>query len=178
MLFLTGQDLDKILIEGLTKAPLVDVKAANTFNLLYSTGIRLAEVNVDLWVKSDDDKYILSPKKYNKVRIFEADELPELWKDCIRLEVMDCYCRPHETIKRRIKEVWSNGYFYSKTKQIRSHIFRHNYAKKVFEEKQTNEAVQAELGEKHLTSAMNYIYSQIEYVPFGQLPIAPYLPSS
>lgn len=161
---LESKDLDAIIVAGIHRARQLSLPAYNTMQLQYDTGIRLSEVDTSLWMVLPNGRYFLNTKKYNHPREFLPQQIPAAWDLAIKTGDTDLYITNHRTYGRRLKLAFGGYYFKLGEKQVISHIFRHNWAKKMRIVLGSNEAVRQALGEKRLSSAVGYIASDIFYL--------------
>lgn len=166
MRILSDSELEEILLTGLNRARLISLRTYNTMFLQYHTGVRLSEVMVDRWEILPNGTYYLNTRKYNQPRTFTPDQIPLIWREAIALNDDSLFCNVHSTYERRFREIFSTDCYTVGEKRLVSHIWRHNWAKKERIKLGSNEAVRQSLGEKRLSSALNYIASDIVARPW------------
>lgn len=157
---ITNNELDSICRETLELSSIIDPNLTILYDIMYRTGCRINDVlEFNRWTVLMNGNIQLEPQKNNNLRVFQESELPSIFYD----NLVNNYN-------------FLNGYFYGKCeyhlksiinkydirrydKKITTHIFRHNYAKKMSDTGMTNEQVRVKLGEKQLSSATGYISS-------------------
>lgn len=103
----------------------------------------------------------LIPQKGNNVRLFDLSEVNDDWYYSVAtnsslLNSLN-YRKYNYYVERALKK-WD---FHVMSKNISTHVFRHNYAKKLHDSGMSDVDVQTKLGERRLSSAQGYIYSNI-----------------
>jgi site-specific recombinase XerD len=132
--------------------------------LLYNTGIRVSEVNPNLWTLKSQSIYELQPRKGNNPREISKDDLPPSFINYLIDNLDIAYRIPYSSFIRAILFLQPAIIRTAGNKNIISHIFRHNYAKKLKTSGYSDIMIQTILGEKNLSSALNYIYSDIQII--------------
>lgn len=158
---ITPLELDKILTELLEFTSQNDYQLFNSIHFLYVTGCRSAEINLNKWSIDEDGIYTLVPCKHNNERKFLKEELPSHFIKCYEVQDISSYMIPYSSIKRGIQSNLLGKKFKIGKKYLHTHIFRHNYAKKLRVNGYSNEEIKEKMGEKYLSSAMGYIHSDI-----------------
>ena len=102
-------------------------------------------------------------KKYNEIREFKKEELTESLLYSIDTGETTAFDTCMMTSQRRLLSILNGKAFWSRKKRINTHIFRHNWAKNKYKELGTADAVRLAMGEKRLSSAQGYIFSEIRF---------------
>ncbi len=130
--------------------------------LLYKVGVRAGEaISFNYWLKINDQTYSLQPQKHNNLRVFDITELPNNFSTYFDSGA-DFYSGfTYNQLEYGVSKLFSSNRFMVGTKFLTTHIFRHNYAKQCKFNNMTNLQIQIKMGERWLSSAENYIDSNI-----------------
>lgn len=159
---ISNSQLDNILLEVISNNVVIDEQYRLLYEVLYCTGCRVNDLlEYNRWNVLMNGKVQLQPQKGNNLRIFDSSTLPAIFYDSLinNYNLFDniLYGKVEYNLLRLI-----NKYDIRRNKKkITTHLFRHNYAKKLKEVGKTDVEIQSILGEKHLISAQNYINSQL-----------------
>lgn len=131
------------------------------FSVMYFTGCRASEsFDKSLWLRNQDNSYILHPLKNNNVRYFSSFEIPFEFQ----LFLESSNALPSFINYEKLRYLFKSFSLYPRiwigNKESTLHLYRHNYVKKLIDQGFTNEEIQIKLGEKSMKSALSYIESR------------------
>ena len=145
-----------------------DYNAFILFNQMRLSGARFNDItDIKRWNVSDDGIFFLQPQKNNNVRIIQPDQLDDVYMQWILNGLNISNIRSYSTMKRIFYKFFPIYPIIYKQKRINTHLFRHLFAKKLHLNKITDKEIQTILGEKYLSSAKNYIYSELSDMYFS-----------
>ena len=154
-------DLDPFLISLLSRLSFHDAAYFPYFDTLYSTGCRYEDLNYSRWTVNADSTLTLKPCKYNLNRSFNFIDVNPFFIDYLTKGYSGFFQIPYSTLVHCFRFHASGILATEKDKNLLLHSFRHNFAKKLKKQGLTDSQIQLQLGEKHLSSAMQYIYSNV-----------------
>lgn len=137
--------------------------SASFFELLYCTGLRYNDVSLITNESVFTDKIVMFPSKFNAKREILLSSVPSDFQYHLLHQPLPFYSIPYSTIVRDFQRARPCVAKLSDGKDILMHIFRHNYMKKLFAQGKTSQEVAAIMGEKYVSSANCYIYSNISF---------------
>ena len=138
-----------------------------SFKICYSVGTRLVEsVEPSRWT-AFLNYYSLQTAKGSATRIIKFDELTEESRYFLDNEENYPQQRPQGIFEGTMHAYWAGREYYIGEKRSYTHIFRHLKAKNMKAQGFRDTQIQEYLGEKKLSSAKGYIYSEI----YTNLPI-------
>lgn len=133
-------------------------------NLMFRYGLRIGETFLsDGLLKGQNSELIVTMPKTGFTRIIEADEFTERLNIDNLLALNSLQYINVVNLSRILKQVSPYRNLFTGTKPINSHIFRHNYAKQLFQEYNDIDVVHYRLSEQEVKSTENYINSKIYY---------------
>lgn len=157
---ITDSELNTILYEAFYTNRSIDNEIRLLIEILYSTGCRINDIlEYERWSVLMNGNIQLQPQKRNNLRIFEPAELPTLFYDNLvaNIDTFDGYY--YDKCEYYINEILRKNAIKRNKKYLTTHLFRHNYCKKLHNSGMTDEQIQLKLGLLNLASAQNYIYS-------------------
>lgn len=136
-------------------------QSIDIFSLLKDTGCRIQEATDPIrWRRLGSD-YALKPLKGNDIRTFSTAELSQ--NTIVYLNNFPNY--PQEIPMRKYQQQFDyfkgNVTILRGQKEISTHLFRHNYARQLRVNGLTDVQVQNKLGERTLSSALEYLDTKI-----------------
>ena len=159
---ITDSELDNVCIDIIDSIKVYDVLYSEVCVLLYVSGCRCNDVlERNRWKLLLDNRLELTPQKNNNKRYFNQEEVTEYWYSSFLLDV-DCFFDiDYRKFNYYLEMSLNKYYLMTFSKRISTHIFRHNFARKLKLQGLTDNQIKDRLGEKQLSSAQKYIYSQI-----------------
>lgn len=157
---ITDNELNTILYETIYTNRSIEPEIRLLIEILYSTGCRINDVlEYERWTVLMNGNIQLQPQKRNNLRIFGPGELPTLFYDNLvnGINTFDGYY--YDKCEYYINEILRKNAIKRNKKYLTTHLFRHNYCKKLHNLGMTDEQIQLKLGLLNLASAQNYIYS-------------------
>ena len=161
---INNTDLENTLSQALSSQLLYSKELKICANMQYMTGARANDVlNFTRWTLLANGNVQLQPQKNNLLRLFTPEEIDSNFYEAL---VIDSNCfeglfyRKYEYYLERILH---SHIFRVNQKPVCTHLFRYNYARKMKENGFTDAEIKEKLGERQLTSAQAYIYSQISW---------------
>jgi len=131
------------------------------FETLYNTGCRYDDLLFSRWTITVNSTLTLKPCKYNNIRTFNFHDVNPFFISYLLTGSSAFFPIPYSTLVRSFQFNAGAILKTEKNKNLLLHAFRHNYAKALKLSGLTDSQIQIQLGEKHLSSAMQYIYSNI-----------------
>jgi len=152
--------LDLILVSTTEERYLYSFEYRELFNLLYLTGCRINDIlEFQRWNVLNNGDLLLQPQKNNNLRLFKQNEVTLLFYNSI-LENNNMFNGMlYGSCEYHLLKVINKYDIRKDKKKITTHLYRHNYTKKLKMKGFTDEQIKVILGEKQLASAQNYIYS-------------------
>jgi len=151
--------LDSMLLEFVEECKKKSLQAYNTFGILYYGGFRISEIISLGTLDLNNGTFVMQPRKGNNVRTLSYTDFPLDFRDIIKHSTSVFLFNSVSNAQHFFSNHWKYKTIFHKTKNVSSHLFRHNYAKKLKSQGLTDGQIQLKLGEKQLSSAQNYIYS-------------------
>lgn len=128
----------------------------------YLTGARANDVlQFNRWVLLADLTVQLQPQKGNNLRIFTEAEIDPIFYDYIVSGVNPFAGLHYRKYEYYLSQILNKNWFTIGDKKAGSHLFRHNYARKLKDSGMSDAMVMAKLGEVSTTMANFYIYRSI-----------------
>jgi len=161
---LTSSELDILCQNILLNASHFDSRYKIHLTLMYGFGLRISEtlLTEGLYKAENGNILVLMPKT-GYTRILPTNQFSESIDFNLLYSLNNQSCINKKSLERLIK---SHVPYYSLkcgNKGINSHLFRHNYAKKAFNQLQSYTAVNELLQEKTLSICKDYCNSLITY---------------
>ena len=159
---ITDSQLDTVLYDSIYYDGVIDYEIRLLIEILYMTGCRINDVlEYDRWSVLMNGNVQLQPQKRNNLRIFTPTELPTLFYDNLvnNINTFDGYY--YGKCEYYITEILRKNSIKRNKKYLTTHLYRHNYCKKLHNLGNTDSEIQVKLGLLNLASAQNYIYSNL-----------------
>lgn len=157
-----NNNLDSILVSVINENVLINEEYRFLYEVLYYSGCRINDVlEFNRWSVLMNGNVQLQPQKGNNLRVFQSVELPYLFYDNL-INNYNCFENIlYGKAEYHLKTLINKYDIRRNKKKLTTHLFRHNYAKKLHDIGKTDTEIQLILGEKHLISAQNYINSNL-----------------
>lgn len=157
---ITDSELNTILYEAFYTNRSIESEIRLLIEILYSTGCRINDIlEYERWSVLMNGNIQLQPQKRNNLRIFEPADLPTLFYDNLVNDINTFDGYYYDKCEYYINEILRKNAIKRNKKYLTTHLFRHNYCKKLHNLGMTDEQIQLKLGLLNLASAQNYIYS-------------------
>ena len=131
------------------------------FSILYETGIRANELQyIADWTLINETDVLVYTSKNSNDRIVNINLFSQVVQDSIILSNVLFYLPCYEAIVQTFHKVAKFRYSV-KNKNITTHLFRHNYIKKLDAESHSLAYIKTQTGIKSDSVVSNYINSQI-----------------
>ncbi|WP_286833310.1 MULTISPECIES: hypothetical protein [unclassified Proteiniphilum] len=165
-MILTIQDIDSNLINIIERCKRLEPASTPMFEIMYHCGVRVQEATTpQLWDDLDGTHLVLKPQKYNDIRIFKNEDIPDSFRNFLKYS-KNWLIKPNYD---RINYIYSLLTMYPSVyvgrKKCTNHLFRHNYVKKLIAKGMTDEQIRIHMGERQMKSALAYINSIFTTVP-------------
>lgn len=163
---ISNNDLEEYMYKTVHNNLFYRHEVRDLFKVMYYTGCRISDVlSYSNWVVLLDGRVQLQPLKGNNLRYFEVHELPDYFYNNIVNNVNQFNGLFYGACEYHLKQITDTKDFRQSNKKLTTHLYRHNYAKKLHDSSKTDEEIRIILGETNISSARNYIYSSISYLP-------------
>lgn len=162
MKLISSIELNDILSSNLDAIKYNYFDRAFAFQLMFDTGCRVNEtIEINRWNIINSTQITLKPQKGNLIRTFNQADLDPEFINSIQNNLPISYNLTTDKLRYSLKTHFVNYGFYIGNKKSVSHIFRHNFAKQLKLRGFTDNQIKLSLGEKNLSSAVGYIYSDV-----------------
>lgn len=171
MKVLSNQEITEICEKIVATSEKHDLFLYSVFDTLNKTGLRCNEVlEFNRWNILSENLFQVTTEKKSNPRLFAADELNPLYSDLLKNDATVLLIHNYKSIARKFKLFCPFTRLTVGSKQISTHLFRHNYVKMLYHQGQTIEQIAAKIGEKDPKNILGYINSQIIGSNFGTTP--------
>lgn len=165
-MILTIEQINAELVRIVNKCYSVEPITAPLMEVMYQNGVRVNEaIERSLWTFQGTDVVVLTPQKYNDMRIFDKSDIPELFLNYLQNEHLLNFTPNYSRLNYLFNILTIYPDVYIGRKKSTNHLFRHNYVKKLLAKGMTPEQIRSHMGERQLKSAMAYINSTFTTVP-------------
>lgn len=165
MKILTPNQINKICRHVVETSEHYDIFLHSLFETLFLTGLRAGEVlDFSRWTVTPEGNLTVQTQKNSSPRIFKPEELSSVFADVILTNNIQLIRFNYKYIQRLFNRFSTYPQIFVGNKQVSTHLFRHNKAKRMLVEGYTDIQIQSYLGEKDLKNALNYINSDV-YIP-------------
>lgn len=162
MKVLSNQEITEICESIVATSENHDLFLYSVFDTLNKTGLRCNEVlEFSRWNILSENLFQVTTEKKSNPRLFAADELNPLYSDLLKNDATILLTHNYKSIARKFKLFCPYTRLTAGSKQISTHLFRHNYVKKLFNKGQTIEQIANTIGEKDAKNILGYVNSQI-----------------
>jgi len=141
-------------------AAAINTNAETCLTLLSLTGCRAGETRQERWKYLEDELFELETEKRNYPRIISEEQVPLNFTFCIQQRNMLFCLASYSTIKYWLTKCQPFKVLNTK-KDCSTHVFRHIYAKKLHLQGLSILEIQVVLGERHIASVYQYVYSAL-----------------
>lgn len=159
---LTNLQIDEICVFAMNGKTLYNRQLKIIAEIQYITGARANDViEFNRWSEYNSTQLLLQPQKGNNARIFNKSDINN---DFVYGVVNNENILEFETFRKYdyyLKLTLNRFGLSVGNKGINTHIFRHNYAKKLKDDGSTDVEIKDLLGEVRQSSANSYIYSNV-----------------
>lgn len=132
------------------------------FDTLNLTGLRCNEaLEFERWTILTDNLFQVTTEKKSSPRLFNAEELNPLYSDLLKNDATYLLTHNYKSVARKFKLFCPYSNLVVGNKQISTHLFRHNYVKKLFNQGQSIQQISDKIGEKEPKNILGYVNSQI-----------------
>lgn len=162
MRLINSVELNDILSNNLEQLKYNYFDRAYSFELMFKTGCRVNEtLELNRWNIINDNEISLQPQKGNLLRVFNKSIFENNFINAIENNLPISTNLTTDKLRYNLQQHFLDyGFIIGKKRSI-SHIFRHNYAKQLKLNGSTDLEIKSIMGEKKLSSAMAYIYSDV-----------------
>jgi len=161
---LTNADIDNTCNHLVNHTARFDIYSHIIFDTLYRTGLRINELlEYERITLIDIDTVQVITQKFSNPRLIPLSDFNSIFISHLASGSLHTLIRSYSYYSSKI--LIYNSLFprlYIKNKQVTTHLFRHNYVKKLFEEGQSIEEISEIIGERESKNTMGYVYSQIQ----------------
>ena len=162
---LTDNQINNICRRIVETSEKYDIFLHSVFETLFLTGLRAGEVvDFSRWSADSYGNLIVQTQKNSNPRTFEITDISPVFADVILTGNTQLINFNYKYLQRSFRRFADYPQLFVGNKQVSTHLFRHNKAKRLFVAGYTETEIQNYLGEKDLKNALAYINSDI-YVP-------------
>lgn len=162
---ISNERLDEILYNSISDGLLYTKELKIVAHTQYITGCRANDViEFERWSNVGNNTIRLNPQKGNNFRDFDKSILDGSLVSCIENNVNLFEGLFYRKYQYYMASILGRFCFSLGSKNISTHLFRHNYAKKLKSSGYSDSDIKTMMGERNQVSANQYIYSQIHYV--------------
>lgn len=162
--------IDLLLLQFLDKIKKIDPRLYPIYWMLYNFGFRVNEVlELDRWKKIDDFNFEIKTEKGSHKRKIKLESiLPAYFSILSAYSKYEPYCS-YDTIKYRMQIHFPKVLYYSESKKICTHLFRHNYVKRCFANGENLEKISNRIGEVDLRNTEIYLNSKVYLMSLDEI---------
>jgi len=161
---LNDNDIDLFLIDLVNVSKDNNLYAYMIFESLYNTGLRINEL-IDYSRLSDIDTntILVTTQKFSNPRIISKSSLNSTYLSAFLNSKLAYYVRSYSFYSNYfINHLPTFKYIKTENKLISTHLFRHNYIKKLYNDGKTVSEISSIIGERSDANTFKYISSTIE----------------
>jgi len=162
-MILSNPQIDELCQHLVAKTRNVDVYAYILFDTLYNTGLRVNELLEYSRVEIIDTETVqVITQKFSNPRLIEITEINPIYFAHLAADTLKSIIRSYSYYSNKF--VLFNSLFPRlaiKDKRITTHLFRHNYVKRLHDDGMSIPEISEIIGEREEKNTMGYIYSQI-----------------
>jgi len=163
-------ELNVKLYDFLEKIKKIDKRLHVVFWMLYKHGLRINEVlELDRWNLEKNNQFSIVTEKASEIRKINMAEVAGDYLVFLSNKWASNKVCSYDVAKDRFKKYFDTSLYYSDKKRICTHIFRHNYVKRLIRQGLTDKEVAILMGHKNEKNTLNYINSKIYFIPAIQL---------
>ena len=162
-MILSNNQIDELCQHLVNKTRYVDVYAYIIFDCLYNTGLRINElIDYSRLEIIDTNTVLVQTQKFSNPRTIQISDLNTIYFAHLAADTLKSILRSYSYYSNKF--VLFNSLFPRLSindKRITTHLFRHNYVKKLHESKLSISEISTIIGEREEKNTMGYIYSEI-----------------
>ena len=163
---LSNSQIDQLCKHIVEKTRNVDIYAYILFDSLYNTGLRVNELLEYSRVEIVDTNTVqVTTQKFSNPRLIEISDLNPIYFAHLAADTLNSILRSYSYYSNKF--VLFNSLFPRltiKDKRITTHLFRHNYVKKLHDEGFSIAEISSIIGEREEKNTIGYIYSEISTI--------------
>jgi len=133
----------------------------NSLLIQYVTGCRVGEVNLERWLFTGNNTYLLFTEKNGGTREFVSGELPKYFENFVKNRNEEMILNSYSAINYQFTQARRGLKTYTQNKQIKLHLFRHHKARQLSENGQTLAQIKEYLKINSLEVVSNYVNDDI-----------------
>lgn len=149
--------LDFVLQNALNYNP----RIYNSLFILKEIGCRASETQIQNWLYSGNNTYLLFTLKGRETRIFEQKELNQYFRTYVETRNRNLILNSYSALEYQFREASRGLTTFTNQKAIRTHLFRHWLMRKKSEQGETVEEIKTYFALKSNEIVLNYINEPI-----------------
>ena len=158
----SNEILDLILIRFLERIKKYDNQMYPIYLMLYDHGFRIKEVlEADRWILSNNGIFTIKTEKKSMPRNLEFEKVDKKYRDELDWSGYKGSLRNYTQIKRRFETYFGANFFTENNRKLITHLFRHNFVKKKYNEGLSIEEISKIIGEVNEANTRGYVESKI-----------------
>lgn len=160
---LSNTEIDNICRLIVERTGNYDLYSYMVFETLYNTGLRINElIDYSRLELIDTNTVLIQTQKFSNPRIIHLSEFNITYIENFVNNNLRNFIRSYSYYSSKIT-AYNNEYpnLYVEGKKVTTHIFRHNYVKKLSDSGLSVTEISAIIGERDNKNTLGYIYSQI-----------------
>jgi site-specific recombinase XerD len=160
---LTNNDIENTCSHLVNHTAKFDIYSHIIFDTLYRTGLRINELlEYERVSLIDIDTVQVITQKFSNPRIIPLSDFNPIYIAHLASGQLPALIRSYSYYSSKMLIYNSlHPRLYIKNKQVTTHLFRHNYVKRLFDLGQTIEQISETIGEREPKNTLGYVYSQI-----------------
>lgn len=158
---LSNKEINDICFEIVTNSFSKLLVSRFYFEVLLGTGLRFNDVGHCFLAESDDTSFTIYPSKRNNTRTILFSDVSVYFSYFVRGIDTPLFRISYSSLLRDFQRSTPIQNIRIGEKQVLLHIFRHNYMKKLFDSGRSIQEIATITGEKHVSSASNYVLSHL-----------------
>lgn len=158
----TEEELEGVLIQFLDRIKKIDRYLYPVYDLLYKYGFRVNEVlELDRWSLNESGKFEVETEKKSRKRILLPALVPQEFIVALSRKRKGEVYSTYDVVKNRFQVYSTKSLYYSERKRICTHVFRHNYVKKMYKNGYSIDEISEKIGEVEPKNTEGYLTSII-----------------
>ena len=162
-MLLSNTDIDNCCQSIVEHAKKYDMYSYIIFDSLYKTGLRINEL-LDYSRISiiDINSVLVQTQKFSNPRVISISDFNPVYISHLASGSLDAFIRSYSYYSEKI--LLFNSLFhklYINNKRISTHLYRHNFVKKLYEEGLSISEISNTIGERDNKNTFGYVHSQI-----------------
>ncbi|MDF1549372.1 MAG: tyrosine-type recombinase/integrase [Bacteroidales bacterium] len=162
-MLLTNTDIDNCCKSIVGHSKRYDMYSYIVFDSLYKTGLRINEL-LDYSRISivDINSVLVQTQKFSNPRIIPIEDFNPVFISHLASSSLHSLIRSYSYYSEKML-LYNNLFnkLYINKKRISTHLFRHNFVKKLYTEGSTIQQISNTIGERDDKNTLGYVYSQI-----------------